>query len=224
MPRSAKDIQLIELKDTISKLNELIFSQARSMDSLQKTIEDLRQELANKQAEVDYLKAKLFGSSGEKQKVPFPGQMNLFEAELPDDRIPEIIEPEIVDVAAHKRERKPRATYEEMFDSLPRREVFRYAGGRGKGLPCLWNPDGTHRNRDRPDRACLSPGVSGARRLCCDHLWMSCLQRFAGTAVYQRADSGASGASQLCVIRSGCPCHVCEIYQCPALLPAGEGL
>lgn len=27
MPRSAKDIQLIELKDTISKLNELILSQ-----------------------------------------------------------------------------------------------------------------------------------------------------------------------------------------------------
>jgi predicted RNase H-like nuclease (RuvC/YqgF family) len=32
------------------------------MDALQKTIKDLRQELSNKQAEVDYLKAKLFGS------------------------------------------------------------------------------------------------------------------------------------------------------------------
>ncbi|MEY8269034.1 hypothetical protein AALA79_22105 [Lachnospiraceae bacterium 64-25] len=63
MPRSARDIQLIELKDTISKLNELIMTQTKSMDSLQKTIEDLRQELSNKQAEVDYLKAKLFGSS-----------------------------------------------------------------------------------------------------------------------------------------------------------------
>ena len=63
MPRSARDIQLIELKDTISKLNELITTQTKSMDSLQKTIEDLRQELSNKQAEVDYLKAKLFGSS-----------------------------------------------------------------------------------------------------------------------------------------------------------------
>ena len=54
MPRSAKDIQLIELKDTISKLNELILSQTGTMDSLQKTIEDLRRELGNKQAEVDY--------------------------------------------------------------------------------------------------------------------------------------------------------------------------
>ena len=106
MPRSAKDIQLIELKDTILKLNELIMTQTKSMDSLQKTIEELRQELSNKQAEVDYLKAKLFGASSEKLKVPFPGQINLFE-EMPDDRIPEIIEPEIIDVSAHKRERKP---------------------------------------------------------------------------------------------------------------------
>ena len=65
MSRSAKDIQLIELKDTISKLNELISAQTKSMDSLQKTIDDLRQELGNKQAEVDYLKTKLYGSSNE---------------------------------------------------------------------------------------------------------------------------------------------------------------
>ena len=51
MPRSAKDIQLIELKDTVSKLNELILTQTKSMDSLQKTIEDLRQELNNRQVE-----------------------------------------------------------------------------------------------------------------------------------------------------------------------------
>ena len=123
MPRSARDIQLIELKDTISKLNELIMTQTKSMDSLQKTIEDLRKELSNKQAEVDYLKAKLFGSSSEKLKSPFPGQMNLFE-EMPDDRIPEMIEPEIIDVSAHKRERKPKATYDEMFDNLPHRQVL----------------------------------------------------------------------------------------------------
>ena len=123
MPRSAKDIQLIELKDTISKLNELILAQTSSIDSLQKTIEDLRQELSNKQAEVDYLKAKLFGSSSEKRGAPFPGQLNLFE-ELPDDRIPEIIEPEIIEVAAHKRERKPKAAYEEMFENLPSRQVL----------------------------------------------------------------------------------------------------
>ena len=65
MPHSAKDIQLLELKDTISKLNELISAQIKSMESLQKTIDDLRQELGNKQAATDYLKAKLFGASSE---------------------------------------------------------------------------------------------------------------------------------------------------------------
>ena len=124
MPRTVKDIQLIELKDTISKLNELISTQTKSIDSLQKTIEELRQELSNKQAEIDYLKAKLFGSSREKLKVPFPGQMNLFQEELPDDRIPEIIEPENIEVTGHKRVRKHKATYEEMFDNLPSKQIL----------------------------------------------------------------------------------------------------
>ena len=121
MPRSAKDIQLLELKDTISQLNELIRTQNQTMSSLQKTIEELRQELSNKQAELDYFKAKLFGSSSEKLKVPFPGQLSIFEQE--DDRISEIIEPEIINVASHKRERKPKATYDELFENLPVRQV-----------------------------------------------------------------------------------------------------
>lgn len=124
MPRSAKEVQLIELKDTISQLNELVQAQTKTMESLQKTIEDLRQELSNKQAELAYLKNKMFGSSSEKQKDPFPGQMNLFDSDLQDERIPEIIEPEVIKVAAHKRERKPKATYDEMFENLPSRDIL----------------------------------------------------------------------------------------------------
>lgn len=126
MPRSAKDIQLTELKDTVAKLNELIVTQTKSMDALQKTIDDLRQDLSNKQAEIDYLKAKLFGASSEKRRAPIPGQLNLFEEDLPDDRTAEIIEPETIEVSAHKRERKNKATYEEMFDSLPKRQKLLY--------------------------------------------------------------------------------------------------
>ena len=84
MPRSAKDIRFTELKDTILQLNELIVTQTKSMESLNRTIEELRQELVNKQAEVDYRKAKLFGVSSEKLKASFPGQMNLFQELLPD--------------------------------------------------------------------------------------------------------------------------------------------
>lgn len=55
-------------------------------------------------------------------KTPFPGQLSLFEQE--DDRIPEIIEPEIIESVSHKRERKPKPTYEEMFENLPSRQVM----------------------------------------------------------------------------------------------------
>lgn len=121
MPRSAKDIQFLEFKDTISQLNELIRSQTKAMESLQKTIEQLQQELSNKQAEVDYFKAKLFGSSSERFKTPFPGRLSMFDQE--DDRTPELIEPEMIEVSSHKRERKPKATYEEMFESIPSRQI-----------------------------------------------------------------------------------------------------
>ena len=121
MPRSTKEIQLIELKDTVSQLNTLISTQMKTMDSLNKTIEELRQELKNQKAENDYLKSKLFGSSSE--KTPFPGQLNLFMEDADDDRVPVMIEPEEIKVTSHKRCRKNKATYEEMFTNLPHKIV-----------------------------------------------------------------------------------------------------
>ena len=59
MAQSSKDIQLLELKDTIAQLNNLI-------SGLQKTIDNLNLQLANKDAELNYLKSKLFGSSSER--------------------------------------------------------------------------------------------------------------------------------------------------------------
>ena len=52
MAQSSKDIQLLELKDTIAQLNNLI-------SGLQKTIDNLNLQLANKDAELNYLKSKL---------------------------------------------------------------------------------------------------------------------------------------------------------------------
>lgn len=122
MSESAKDIQLLELKDTITQLNNLIKNQSEIMAGLQKTIDNLRLELSNKQSELDYCKAKLFGASSEKSKTPFPGQLNLF-GDMEDDRTPELIEAEDIEVTAHKRTRKKKATYEEMFGSLSVRQV-----------------------------------------------------------------------------------------------------
>lgn len=120
MPHAARDIQLKELKDTVSQLNELVRTQTAAMESLRKTIEQLQLDLENKTAEIAYLKGKLFGSSSEKTKLPFPGQLSLFDT---DDRVPEIIEPEQIEVSSHKRTRKPKAAYEEQFDNLPVRQV-----------------------------------------------------------------------------------------------------
>ena len=123
MSADAKDIQLMELKDTILQLNETIRIQNAAMDDLRKMIAGLQQTLNNKQAEIDYLKSKMFGSSSEKGKVLIPGQMNLLTEDLEDDRTPVEIEPEIIKVAEHKRERKAKATYEVMFANLPVRQV-----------------------------------------------------------------------------------------------------
>lgn len=122
MSESAKDIQLLELKDTIAQLNNLIKNQSEIMAGLQKTIDNLRLELSNKQSELDYCKAKLFGASSEKSKTPFTGQLNLF-GDMEDDRTPELIEAEDIEVTAHKRTRKKKATYEELFGSLTVRQV-----------------------------------------------------------------------------------------------------
>lgn len=122
MSESAKDIQLLELKDTIAQLNNLIKNQSEIMAGLQKTIDNLRLEFINKQSELDYCKAKLFGASSEKSKTPFPGQLNLF-GDMEDDRTPELIEAEDIEVTAHKRTRKKKATYDELFGSLPVRQV-----------------------------------------------------------------------------------------------------
>lgn len=121
MARSPKDIQLIELKDTISQLNEFVRVQNKTMESLQDTIDELRRELKNRTNEIEYLKGKLFGSSSE--KTPFPGQLNLFMDELTDDRPLIPVEAEEIEVASHKRTRKAKATYEEMFENLPHRVV-----------------------------------------------------------------------------------------------------
>lgn len=122
MSESAKDIQLLKLKDTIAQLNNLIKNQSEIMAGLQKTIDNLRLELSNKQSELDYCKAKLFGASSEKSKTPFTGQLNLF-GDMEDDRTPELIEAEDIEVTAHKRTRKKKATYEELFGSLTVRQV-----------------------------------------------------------------------------------------------------
>ena len=72
MPSGVKEIQLLELKDMISQLNNTIHAQNELIRSLQKMLQDREskdsendQLIANLQAQLDYLKNKLFGSTSE---------------------------------------------------------------------------------------------------------------------------------------------------------------
>ena len=131
MPSGVKDIQLIELKDTISKLNKTISAQNDLISSLQKMLEernakdaDKDQLSANLQAQLDYLKNKLFGSTSESRHNQIQGQLSIFDSSDSDEKPAEIIEPEIIKVQAHTKKRKPKATYDEIFADLPTRQII----------------------------------------------------------------------------------------------------
>ena len=79
MADNAKDLQLRELKDSISELNKLIRSLQETLAAAAAREEQLRQERDNLKEQVDYLTKKLFGKSSGKGIGDFPGQMNLFD-------------------------------------------------------------------------------------------------------------------------------------------------
>jgi transposase len=131
MPSGVKDIQLLELKDTISQLNNTINTQNELIASLQKTLEVNKSKeeekdriIANLQAQLEFLKTKLFGSTSEVRHDLIPGQLNLFNNEFSDEKTAEIIEPEVIKVSGYSKERKPKATYEEIFENLPAKQVL----------------------------------------------------------------------------------------------------
>lgn len=126
MPSGVKEIQLLELKDMISQLNNTIHAQNELIRSLQKMLQDREskdsendQLIANLQAQLDYLKNKLFGSTSEIRHDQLPGQLNLFQTEAEDEPAPVPLEVEYVEVKAHKKVRKPKASYDEIFADLP---------------------------------------------------------------------------------------------------------
>lgn len=130
MPSGVKDIQLIELKDTISQLNTTISTQNELISSLQKMLEERNakdaekdQLIANLQAQLDYLKNKVFGSTSELRHNQIPGQFSIFDSTVSDEKPAEIIEPEIIKVQAHTKKRKPKASYDEIFADLPTRQI-----------------------------------------------------------------------------------------------------
>ena len=114
MASSAKDIQLRELKDTISQLKTMMSEQTELIKSLRLIIEEKSNHEKALQEQVDYLTKKLFGASSEAKTIDVPGQMTLFdEAEMEQDfSIPEDEMP----VKEHTRKKK--STHADMFKGL----------------------------------------------------------------------------------------------------------
>lgn len=121
MTPSAKDIQFRELKDTISQLNttistqnDLILSRQRLLEDRNARVDEKDRIIANLQAQLEYFKQKLFGSSSEKRN-DLPGQLNLFSETVSEEEPA----PELIELNAGKKKRKPKVGYDEMFADLP---------------------------------------------------------------------------------------------------------
>ena len=131
MPSGVRDIQLLELKDTISQLNNTISTQNELIRSLQKMLQERDakdsekdQLIANLQAQLDYLKTRLFGSTSEIRHEQLPGQLDLFHLRTEDEPEPVPLEVEYIEVKAHKKARKSKAAYDEVFADLPTENVY----------------------------------------------------------------------------------------------------
>ena len=86
MASSAKDIQLRELKDTVSQRKTMIAEQTELIKALRLIIDEITSQEKALQEQEDYLTKTLFGPSSERRSDDIPGQQNLFdEAEVEQD-------------------------------------------------------------------------------------------------------------------------------------------
>ena len=130
MASSAKDIQLRELKDTVSQLKTMISEQTELIKSLRLIIDKKSSHEKALQEQVDYLTKKLFGSSSERRSDDIPGQQNLFdEAEVEQD--PSLLE-------------RPCLGFCRCMDHVS--EVCQWASPlpAGERLETVWCPDQPH--------------------------------------------------------------------------------
>ena len=124
MAQSANDVRIKEQKDTISQLNKMIENLNRTIELLHKQISDNETLMAEMKAEMALLRKKLYGSSKERTVPVDSDQLNFFSKfENEPEPIPEIIEPEFIEVT-YKRSRKKKPTLEEQFKDIPVKQVF----------------------------------------------------------------------------------------------------
>lgn len=130
MANNSKDAQLIELKDTISKLNKLIETLQTTLDTTNELLKSTASERDNYKEQVEALKKRLFGSSSEKRNHDIEGQMSLFdEFEVEACKISDF-ETQIAAMAQELEEdkkskpRKKKSNNEERFRGIPAQKVI----------------------------------------------------------------------------------------------------
>lgn len=122
MSVSPKDLQLRELKDTISQLNQLIATLQESLAQANAREEEYRRKEGVLQEQIEYLTKKLFGTSSERSKEPFPGQLNLFnEAEI--EQMEEVAVP-IIETTVKSHTRKSKTSLDEKLKGIPVERVI----------------------------------------------------------------------------------------------------
>lgn len=100
MAASSKDMLVIELKDTINTLNKTIEILNENLAKKDERINDLMMQIQN-------LAKSMYGSKSERRIDIFDGQLSLFE-ELEEPETPvEVIEVEDITVKSHSRKKKP---------------------------------------------------------------------------------------------------------------------
>ena len=128
MAQHVRDLQLIELKDSINSLNETIRSLQEMLTAKAKQVAELLARSDVMQEQNDYLKQKLFGRCSEKGVVQIPVQMELFNEAEAEQR-PELLSEEDTAAIAKeldppKKPRKSKATMNETLAGLPVEKVY----------------------------------------------------------------------------------------------------
>lgn len=122
MSRSAIDIQLTELKDTIQQLNSTI-------ESLNSMLSEKDTRIAELTEELRILRKKMFGDSKERLKpIDNPDQISILDLldvkSAPEpEREAELIDVEFINVKPHTKVRKKKPTLEEQFSGIEIRKI-----------------------------------------------------------------------------------------------------
>lgn len=137
MPQNAKDLQLRELKDTISELNRVIESLNKAVEESNAREKEALEKCSSLEEQLDVLKKRFFGSKSEKHTRfdDFPGQLVLVFNEAESSADPVLLKEEEQAVSgqdqscrsASEKSRRPRAhkqDFTEKYKGLAVHKVY----------------------------------------------------------------------------------------------------